>query len=122
MKVEGLERLVEQLRAKAAKSLKDDNVSVSVGYVAAYALPVHERLDLHHVAPTQAKFLEQPARQLSSDGTLSQIFLQAKQQGKTTAEALLLCGLRVQRDSQMLCPVDTGNLRAGAFTKLDGAA
>lgn len=36
---------------------------VTIGYggpAADYALPVHERLDLAHSAPTQAKYLEKP--------------------------------------------------------------
>jgi len=41
---------------------KGYRVVVQVGYTADYAVYVHERLDLHHDAPTQAKFLEQPAR------------------------------------------------------------
>lgn len=39
-------------------------LSVTMGYggpAAPYAVYVHERLDLHHAAPTQAKFLERPA-------------------------------------------------------------
>lgn len=119
MRIEGLTKLVEQLRAKAAASRKDDDASVSVGYTQQYALFVHEDLTAKHKEGTQAKYLEQPARQMSSDGTMSDIFLRARRAGRTTAEALLLCGLAVQRESQILCPVDTGALRASAFTRLD---
>lgn len=114
----GLQKLVAQLRSMAAKSVKNDNCSVSVGYGTDYAIWVHEILTNKHNPPTQAKFLEQPARTLSSDGTLARIVLQAKQSGKTMAQGLLLAGLRLQRDSQALCPVLTGNLRASAFTRL----
>jgi hypothetical protein len=114
----GLSKLVAQLREMAAKSVKDDNCSVSVGFQTEYAIYVHEDLQAHH--PTgQAKFLEQPARQLSSDGTFANIIRQAKQSDKTMAQSLLLAGLRLQRDSQALCPVLTGNLRASAFTRVN---
>ena len=115
----GLQKLVAQLRNLAAKSRKDDDVSVSVGYTAAYAIFVHEVLTNKHNPPTQAKFLEQPARELSSNGTLANIVRQAKLDGRTMSQALLLAGLRLQRDSQALCPVLTGNLRASAFTRVD---
>lgn len=36
------------------------------------------------------------------------------------AQALLLAGLRLQRESQLLCPVLTGNLRNSAFTRVEG--
>lgn len=39
------------------------NVEVEISYgsdATPYAVFVHERLDVHHDAPTQAKFLEQP--------------------------------------------------------------
>lgn len=81
-------------------------------------LNVHEILTNQHAPGKSAKFLEIPARQLSSDGTLANIVKQAKLSGKTTAQALLLAGLRLQRDSQALCPVLTGVLRASAFTRL----
>jgi CRISPR/Cas system-associated exonuclease Cas4 (RecB family) len=117
-KIGGLTKLVEQLRAKAAKSRKEDNVSVSVGFTQQYAIFVHEDMTARHPVG-QAKYLEQPARQLSSDGTLGRIVLEAKQNGKTMAQGLLLAGLRLQREAQMLTPVDTGALKASAFTRLD---
>ena len=35
-------------------------------------------------------------------------------------QGLKLCGLFVQRESQQIVPVDTGNLKAGAFTRSVG--
>ncbi len=119
-KVEGLSSLVAKLQALITKSKKEDDVSVSVGFTQNYALPVHENLQAKHPVGS-AKFLEQPAREMSNDGTFSGIFTAAKKAGKTTAQALLLCGLRLQRESQLLCPIDTGALRASAFTKIDEA-
>src|SRR5260370_37981128 len=131
MEIKGLIKLVEQLRAKAAKSLKEDNCSVSVGYTAKYALFVHENLQARHAGNTivsyasgirreytgvgQAKFLEQPARELNNSGELGRIVVTALLRRKTVAQALLLAGLRIQRESQLLCAVDTGAMRASAF-------
>lgn len=115
-KIEGLTKVIEQLRSRAAKSRKGDDVSVSVGYTAAYALYVHENLTAHHPVG-QAKYLEQPARQNARE--YGEIVRQAKQKGRTTAQALLLAGLRLQRDSQKIVPVDTGALKGSAFTRLD---
>lgn len=117
MEILGLKSLLNKLtlREKAAAS---QNPKVIVGYTAAYSVPVHENLEAHHPVG-QAKFLEQPARQLSNDGTLGDIVRKAIQDGKTMAQALLLAGLRLQRDSQQLCPVLTGNLRNSAFTRAE---
>jgi len=115
-KVEGLQRVVEALRARAAKSKAGDQASVVVGYTAAYAVYVHENLTAHH-PQGRAKFLEEPARLMRDE--LGQIVATALRDGRTVGQALLLAGLRLQRESMLLCPVDTGNLRASAFTRLE---
>lgn len=118
-KVQGLQNVVAKLRALAAKSRKDDDVSVSVGYATRYATRVHEDLKAFHPHGV-AKYLERPARELANDGTLAGIVLQARRRGQTTATGLLLAGLRLQRESQLIVPVDTGALRNSAHTRLDG--
>ena len=67
----------------------------------------------------QAKFLEQPARELSNDGTLADIVTQLMRKGKTLAQGLVAAGLRLQRESQHLVPVEYANLRRSAFTRLE---
>ncbi len=148
-KVENLERLVITLQKKAAAAKVDGEASVIVGYTANYALYVHENLAMKwrglprdrsvrlgeggrfvttgHTAgegrglfwgPTgQAKFLEQPARELKD--VFAKIVRDAMARKSTLAQALLLAGLRLQRESQKLVPVDTGNLRASAFTRIE---
>ena len=132
-KIENLQRLIDKLRDRAAKSRKDDNCSVSVGYTAAYALYVHENRNVVHAGQQfvsyasgkrreytgvgKAGFLLDPARRLSPQ--LASITAQARQRGLTMAQALLLAGLRLQRESQLECPVDTGAMKASAFTRLD---
>lgn len=115
-KIEGLQRLVSKLRDKAAKATKDADVSVLVGFVASYAIFVHENLEAYHKVG-QAKFLEQPAREMRD--VLWGIVRVALEAGKTMAQGLVLAGLRLQREAQKLCPVLTGNLKASAFTRLE---
>ena len=93
----------------------DAGVSYVVGYTQAYAVYVHERLDVNHPNGGQAKFLEEPARALKKEyGRIVKAMVGA---GKTVAQAVLACALRLQAESQKLVPVDTGALRASAFTK-----
>jgi hypothetical protein len=63
----------------------------------------------------QAKFLEQPARELKRE--FQRLIRTACENGATLKKALLIAGLRLQRESQQLCPVDFGNLKASAFTR-----
>jgi hypothetical protein len=63
----------------------------------------------------QAKFLEQPARELNNSGELSRDVVGAVQAGHKLQDALLVAALHIQRDSMELVPVDTGNLRGSAF-------
>jgi len=149
MEIKKLTSLVGKLKDLAAKANKDGEAAVLVGYTANYALYVHENIEMKWrgfprnmsirkgedgVAYTgynqigkwrglfwgpagQAKFLEQPARTMT--GVLSDIVAVALKAKKTMAQALLLAGLRLQRESQKLVPIDTGNLRASAFTRLE---
>lgn len=132
-----LEAVLAALRKRYAKAQKDEGTSVVVGYTANYAVYVHENLQAVHGAAfnakysaeidrgvehsrgpnQQAKFLEQPARELKQE--FQRIIAVALRGGHTIGEALLLCGLRLQRESQRLVPVDTGNLRASAFTRVE---
>lgn len=120
MKVEGVESVKKKLN-ELAKQYSDSpnavkNESVIVGYTANYALYVHENLNANHVVG-EAKFLERPARELNNSGVLRQILVQAMRTTKKIQQALYLCGLRIQRDSQLRVPIDTGNLRGSAFTR-----
>lgn len=65
--------------------------------------------------PGQAKFLEQPARELTTE--FDRIVFESMRNGATLLQALYLAGLRLQRESMLLVPVDTGNLKASAFTR-----
>lgn len=115
--VRGIARLIAQLRARAAKARRDEKVSVVVGYTQSYAVYVHEDLTAHHPVG-KAKYLTDPLRRLGK--VLKGIVAEALARGKTLAQGLLLAGLRLQRESQMEVPVDTGALKSSAFTRLEG--
>jgi len=133
-KIKGLERLVSQLRAKVVKARgKEMNGSVIVGYTAAYALFVHENIEmkwkgLPRKKPSkgrywdppgrgQSKFLEQPARE--KRGEISKIVVQGAKRTGSILKGLLLGGLFLQRESQLRVPVDLGNLKGSAFTRVE---
>ena len=113
VKIDGLGRVLRTLRNLAGKG---KNVSVKVGYQAEYAVYVHEDLTANHPNGGQAKFLEQPAREMRS--ALAAGVQKDMKVGLTLEQALLRAGLKLQAASQSLVPVDTGNLRAGAFTEI----
>lgn len=153
--IKGLTKVVKQLQDLAAKARRDQQAVVAVGYTAAYALWVHENVEMkwrglprdqsirvnsgENVRNSdtivytgfeankkrglfwgpngQAKFLEEPARTMGD--VLGKLVASALMAKKTMAQALLVAGLRLQRESQKLVPVDTGNLRASAFTRLE---
>lgn len=114
MKIEGIQSLQQKLK----KAKRDAAVqhSVIVGYTAYYAIYVHENVGVEFKVG-QAKFLEEPAR-YQQDG-MRRVFNQVLKGGGTVEQALMMAGLYLQRESQLLCPVDTGNLRASAFTRPD---
>ncbi len=129
-RVEGVERVAKSLQKRAERIGGESRVSVIVGYTAAYALYVHENIEMkgqgkprrsgrgNYWDPAgrgQAKFLEEPARKHAR--TLAEIVRTALVRGATMLQALFLAGLRLQRESQLLVPVDTGNLKGSAFTR-----
>lgn len=151
MRVEGVEKVKAALNKAAKKYGEETRPSVVVGYQAAYALFIHENIEMkwkglprdrsvrkhkteQNVVTTghretegkgvfwgpngQAKYLEQPARELAS--TLGKIVRQAVKAGNTLLEGLLMAGRYLQKESQKLVPVDTTNLKQSAFTEVEG--
>lgn len=112
--VQRFNTLVSTLRSLQQKT-REVKPSVVVGYQANYAVYVHENLEARHAPGTQAKYLEQPARQLSP--VLGKIIIDAVKGGASLLMALYLAGLRLQRESQLIVPVDTGELRRSAFVE-----
>lgn len=112
-KVEGVGKLLSQLKTLARKGKP---TAVIVGYTAEYAIYVHENLAARHVVG-QAKFLEQPLREM--EGELKSIVVSCLGRGMSLEQSLLVAGMALQRRSQKLVPVDTGNLRGSAFTRAE---
>ncbi len=113
MDIQGVEKIVRRLLKKAGVPVKPQ---VIVGYQATYAVFVHENLSAQHAPGKYAKFLERPAREFGKE--LGAIVVRAVKKGLTLAKALLLSGLRLQRESLKIVPVDTGFLKNSAFTEM----
>ncbi len=107
-------RLQQRLKALRLKSRKKNNGSVIVGYTANYAVYVHENKEAHH-PNGQAKFLEQPFREKADE--IAKIAQKTAEATGSIVDGLVVGGLFLQRESQKLVPVDTGNLKGSAFTR-----
>lgn len=132
-KLEGLNKVLSAIMKRVDKYTGD--VSVAVGYTAYYALYVHENLDpvtmgmsiprpsglgVYWGPNGQPKFLEEPFR--NNKDVYAGIVRRALLDGQSLKMALLLAGLQLQRDSMELVPVEYGNLRASAFTRVEEPA
>jgi hypothetical protein len=113
----GINKVRAAFKKKATQAQAEMQIQCVVGYTANYAVHVHESLEMAHPRGGQAKFLEQPAREKAME--LGKLGGQALRKGRL-GMALFLVGLRLQRESQLLVPVDTGHLRGSAFTRMEG--
>lgn len=129
-RIEGLEQLVDGMRSKAAAVFKEADASVLVGYTAAYAIYVHENREPKHAGEPRPSglgvywgpsgrpgFLLDVFREMKAE--IASIVKRAVRAGQAIIQALLLGGLRLQRESMLNVPVEYGNLRASAFTRLE---
>lgn len=107
------------LKAKL-KELRESPIakggSAITGFTQNYALYVHEDLEARHPIG-QAKYLEQPAMQLVPE--FNRIIVEAVRKGTSLIDALLLACLRLQREAQLLVPVDTSALKNSAFSTIE---
>lgn len=104
------EGAVQTALNKLLKEAEDSDASVVVSFSTEYAVYVHENLNAHHEPPTQAKFLEQPARELRPE--LRNVVIATTKKTGSLLQGLLAAAYRLLRAAQELCPVDTGALRA----------
>lgn len=112
-KIIRLDKVLRALEKLERVSRQENTGNVIVGYSASYAIYVHENLkSVHKVG--QAKFLEEPARTMKTE--LAQQIVNDVKRGVKLINALLRAGLKLQRASQQLVPVDTGNLKNSAYT------
>jgi hypothetical protein len=136
VEIRNLQSLINKLKSRAKDAEESSKVVVAVGFNAAYAIWVHENMEMWPPGmrlagiprPTkgyywdpqgrgQPKFLETPARYLRAE--LAKIVLDYMKAGVPLPKAMFIAGLRLQREAQQLVPVDTGNLKASAFTVLE---
>jgi hypothetical protein len=137
--------VIAMLKKKLTQADADAGARVIVGYTANYAIYVHEMIQgkpnppktreqqaammiaikkrdkVGHVSWSSGgpKFLEGPFRRMRKE--LQDLIAKSiKMYKMDVRQALMVAGLQLQRESQMVCPVDTGNLWASAFTKLEG--
>jgi len=118
MQLSGLNKLQAMLKRLALKA-KNAEASAQVGFTQKYAVFVHENKDAAHLTG-QAKFLEIPAKTLQPE--LRRIIREVYKQTGSMREALLVAGYRLQREAQLLTPVDTSALKASAYTAVDSEA
>lgn len=131
-KIKSVSSLLRKLEKLERDSKRKNNGTITVGYSASYAVFVHENKEMKLKGQSrtqkksggrfwdpqgrgQNKFLEEPARTFKN--TMANLVTQAMKNGASLTKALLVAGLRLQRESQKLAPVDTGNLKASAFTE-----
>ena len=115
IKITGLQKLKATLQALEKKSFREEE-SVVVGFTQNYAVFVHEDLQATHKVG-QAKYLEAPARRLQ--GELGRLISSTYVKTKSLSKSLLVAGLRLQREAQLLVPVDTSALKASAYTAFE---
>lgn len=125
--VKSLQATLKKMELKA----KADNRDVLVGYTASYAIYVHEMTMVNPgkkrtgekgkgkywdpQGKAGPKFLEEPMRE--NINVLADIIKTTYKRTGRMDLALKAAGLRLQRESMLRVPVDTGNLKASAFTR-----
>ncbi len=116
-KLEGVTEVKQQLQKLFRESKRENNVSVTVGYTADYAVFVHENMNAEHTPGQKAKYLEEPAEELAQE--LGTIVAKVADKTGSLEKGLIIGGLRLQAASQRIVPVDTGNLKGSAFTRVE---
>lgn len=115
-KIDGVAKTQNVLRALLTSAEKDKKTAAVVGYWKHYAVYVHENLNSYHPVG-QAKYLEGPARVFRTE--IARAGITAFKRSKSLVKGLYASGLYLQRLSQKVVPVDTGALRASAFTAIE---
>lgn len=111
-----VKKVLDAMQLLAAKAKGEKDPKGTVGYTQTYAVYVHEDREAYHKRG-RAGFLLDVAREL--EGVLAKIVRDALKAGKGLRVAVTLASLKLQRESQRACPVDTGALRNSAFTRVE---
>jgi len=117
-KIIGMDKLTAELRKMGLDAKQLSSEGVVVGFTQRYAIYVHE-VQARHKPGKQWKFLESPFRTLMTTGELMRVIKEVYLKTKSLTKALLVAGLRIQRQAQLIVPIDTGALKASAFTTLE---
>lgn len=134
--ISGVQKLLGRLRNEAIAAEIANKEVVTTGYTASYAVYVHEapmtlkgqkrpkpRKGLYWDPQGRAtnKFLEKAARENITQVNSIINTVMSKTSNKNMSgrmiNAMILGALLIQRRGQKLVPVDTGNLKASAFTR-----
>lgn len=108
------EKNLQKIFSKMIKEGKPRDIEV--GYTANYALYVHEMVGANFQAPhAEAKFLEKALRRIKPE--VGKLVKSNLARGASFGQSLYMVGLRVQRDSQKIAPIDTGHLKGSAYTR-----
>lgn len=110
--VDGIPGLKKKLLEKA-KELGGQG-DVIVGFTQHYAVHVHENLQAKHKEGKTAHYLLKAARMIWP--LVPKYVNKMVAAGHTIVKGLIVAGLRIQREAQLIVPVDTGALRASAYT------
>lgn len=115
-KVIGIEGVNAKLRKLADRSRQKDAGALVVGFSQSYAIYVHE-VPARHKPGKQWKYLETAVRRLAPE--IPRIVEATYRVTGSIYAGLLKAALRIQAAAQLLTPVDTGALKASAFTAKD---
>lgn len=116
-KLQNFSRLQKKLADLRRDNKENEKEAAIVGYSQRYAIIVHEDLTARHKEGKTAKYLEGPARRLQ--GELAAIIRNVWIKTRSLRKGLLVAGLRLQRESQEIVPIDTSALKASAYTALE---
>lgn len=130
-RVRGIKKLDARFKRLASDAKEQAKTDVIVGYTASYALHVHELVDMKLAGKprrppskgrywdpqgrAQAKFLEEPFR--TERNKMIKIVEKTYRRSRNLTLSLFVAGQYLQSVSQKKVPVDTGNLKASAFTR-----
>lgn len=111
------DKILAKLKGMSLKGMK--TMTVSVTYTAPYARYQHENMELNHPNGGQAKYLEQPARELQHE--MAAIVRRSVEAKNGLEEGLQRAGELLLRESKPLVPVDSGDLvNSGEVTIVEG--
>jgi hypothetical protein len=139
-RIEGAKELQAKFKKRIVRAERDHRVAVLVGYYnAKYALYVHENREMKWKGRErmgrrpdgsarkgkywdpqgkgQSQYLIQPYREKINQ--IRKIYRTIYSRTKDLALGLVIAGQFLQRESQQLVPVDSGNLKGSAFTEVE---